>query len=102
MPEGHRLTIGHQLNCEGIALAAVAAIKKKMKAIPAVESVAVMRREYGLAHFGVQIDTIDGGQYILDWWMSLDIADPFVFPYKTWNLDKKETGVAYSDFGGFP
>ncbi len=96
------LSTGHKLSCDGIVLAVRDAVSKKLTAVPAVASVEKVSRSNGLAHAGLLLNTTDGGEYILDWWMSLDVENPYVFPFKPWDADKKETGIKYSDFGGFP
>jgi hypothetical protein len=81
---------GAQLQCNGIAEAAVAALTRRAGDFPNVKQFRLESRSEGFAHAAVYVETVDGGEYIVDWWMTLDVTNPMVFRYATW--DAAESG----------
>jgi len=94
-------SLGHRLNCVGIAEAAVAAINQKINSIPEISLTKKASRSASWPHAGVSVFTRDQGHYIMDWWMNLDPANPMMFKFADWDRARTETGIPFHEFKGF-
>lgn len=95
-------SVGYELQCTGIAEAACAAIMRAKTQLPAVKQAVLRSRTASYDHAGVGVETTDGGDYVIDWWVTLDAANPYVFRFSDWDAANADQGIAYSDFRGFP
>lgn len=95
-------SIGYELQCTGLAEAACAAIMKAKASVPAVANASVVARSSGFAHAGVLIETTDGGKYVVDWWLTLELKNPYLFLFDDWDQNISGSGVSYFHFKGFP
>jgi len=87
-------------SCDGIAEATSKAIQAKIDKVAHLVKVDAQAREKGYSHTGTMITMDDQTKYVLDWWKSLNIRDPFVFQYRNFMQDLGG-GVPLSDFKGF-
>ena len=87
-------------SCDGIAEATSNAIRPNIEKIAHLTRVDQQAREKGYSHTGTMIYMDDQTKYVLDWWKSLDIRDPFVFQYRNFMQDLGG-GIPFSDFKGF-
>jgi len=94
-------SVGYEYQCTGMAEAASAAIMAAKSQLPAVKFAEPRDRSEGLTHSGVWIETVDGGEYIVDWWTTLDIDNPYVFRYADWDQNQKSKGFEFKEFRGF-
>lgn len=94
-------SIGARYNCVGIAEASVKAIDTAMGALPRVAKVSKADRQKGFAHAAVRVDTQDGGAYVVDWWVTLNVWNPMLFRFDDWNNNKWFSGSEYLTFLGF-
>jgi hypothetical protein len=95
-------TLGYELQCTEIATTAAAAIERHKARIPGLKTAFQCARTEGFAHAGVQLDMDDGSQYVLDWWLTLDVANPVVFRFADFDLNRQQGGVAFERFTLFP
>lgn len=95
-------SVGYELQCTGIADAACAAIMRAKAQLPALQDASLKSRTEGFAHAGVGIETTDGGSYVIDWWLTLDVDNPYLFHFADWDNAKGDKGIRYGDFRGFP
>jgi len=91
---------GYKYSCDGIAEATSKAIAAKKDAVSNLKEVQQQAREKGYSHTGTMLIMDDETKYVLDWWKTLDIRDPFVFQYRNFMQDLGG-GIPYSDFKGF-
>jgi hypothetical protein len=91
---------GAELQCNGIVEVSVNALKRKSGDFPNVSEFRLASRTAGNAHAGVFVETVDGGEYVIDWWRTLKIANPLVFRHGVWDADKPG-GVLLENFVGF-
>ena len=94
-------SMGYELQCTEIATTAAEAIERRKAAIPALEAASVFPRSRGFAHAGVLLAMKGGGQYVLDWWLTLDVANPVVFRADDFDQDRGWAGVEFEKFNGF-
>jgi hypothetical protein len=94
-------SLGYELQCTEIAVTAAAAIERKKESIPALESASQCARSKGFAHAGVLLAMKGGSQYVLDWWLTLDVANPVVFRADDFDQDRGWAGVEFEEFRGF-
>ena len=86
---------------EGIAEATSNAIEARRGEAPHLKAVSQQAREKGYSHTGTLIEMDDGSRYVLDWWKSLSIRNPFVFRYRNFMQDLGG-GIPFTEFKGFP
>jgi hypothetical protein len=94
--------------CQGVAdavaLAFQAASKKKM--IPGINMGAGLvkdRNETFFGHYANVLETTNGREYILDWWMTLEIDNPMVWQRHEWNhYPIVHAGIPFKMFDEFP
>jgi len=55
----------------------------------------------GYAHHGLVLTTEGNEKYVIDWWLTLDVANPVVFRLEDFDMDRKGTGVPFEAFAGF-
>jgi len=87
-------------SCDGIAEATTNAIRPKIDKVAHLARVEAQAREKGYSHTGTMIYMDDQTKYVLDWWKSLNIRDPFVFQYRNFMQDLGG-GIPFSSFKGF-
>jgi hypothetical protein len=92
--------MAYKYSCDGIAEATSKAIQAKLDTVSHLKQVQQQAREKGYSHTGTMIVMDDQTKYVLDWWKSLDIRDPFVFQYTNFMQDLGG-GIPASDFKGF-
>ena len=92
--------MAYQYSCDGIAEATSKAIKAKIDTVLNLKEVGAMAREKGYSHTGTMLTMDDETKYVLDWWKSLNIRDPFVFQYRNFMQDLGG-GIPFSSFKGF-
>lgn len=114
---GDQSSTGYRLSCDGIADATAAAIsnviKKSSGSDPrwcnvvkeplreVLEAKSKARSiDHGFSHTGTAIYMKDGTQYVLDWWMSLNVEDPHIFRYDDF-IYNRGNSVRFSDFNGW-
>ena len=95
-----REQMAYLYSCDGIAEATTKAIKAKIDKVPHLVKVDEQAREKGYSHTGTMIVMDDETKYVLDWWKSLNIRDPFVFQYRNFMQDLGG-GIPLSAFNGF-
>jgi hypothetical protein len=95
-------TLGYELQCTEIATTAAEAIERRKVEIPALAAASQCARSAGFAHAGVQLDMKDRSQYVLDWWLTLDVANPVVFRFDDFDQDRKGAGIPFERFTMFP
>lgn len=95
-----REQMAYQYSCDGIAEATSKAIAAKKDTVSHLKEVQQQARVKGYSHTGTMITMDDDTKYVLDWWKSLDIRDPFVFQYQNFMQDLGG-GIPASDFKGF-
>ena len=95
-----REQLAYLYSCDGIAEATAAAIRPKVKEIPRLVRVDEQARERGYSHTGTLLEMDDGTKYVLDWWKSLSIRDPFVFKYQSFMWDLGD-GINYTNWSGY-
>ena len=95
-----REQMGYQYSCDGIAEATSKAIDAKKDTVSHLKNVQQQAREKGYSHTGTMLIMDDETKYVLDWWKTLDIRDPFVFQYRNFMQDLGG-GIPYSSFKGF-
>ena len=96
--------------CVGIANAvqeaATRALFTKKLNIPIDYSqhIARVRNDTFFGHYANKVVSSDGGEYVLDWWMTLEIRNPMVWRYSEWRqypLVCGTVGCPFSLFRGF-
>ena len=92
--------MAYQYSCDGIAEATSKAIQAKLSTVPHLAKCDAQAREKGYSHTGTMIVMDDETKYVLDWWKTLDIRDPFVFQYRNFMQDLGG-GIPASQFKGF-
>lgn len=96
--------------CQGVANAVqnafTAGITYKKKDIIGVDTGAGLVKERNITFFGHYANllvTSDGHQYILDWWMTLEIDNPMVWQRHEWNhYPIIHRGIPFKMFDRFP
>jgi hypothetical protein len=58
--------------------------------------------EADYAHRATCIQTRDRCEYVLDWWMTLEIDNPMVWELRDWKCGNGSAGVEFKSFTGFP
>jgi hypothetical protein len=98
-------SLGAELQCTGIAEAAQAAIEQRQQIsknfVPDLKKVSCHSRSEGYAHMGVVLTMKDDTNYVLDWWATLDIANPLVYKFDDFDMNRKDAAREYAQFGGF-
>jgi hypothetical protein len=94
-------SLGYELQCTEIAETAAAAIERQKAQIPSLAAASVFARSQGFAHAGVSLKMTVGGEYVLDWWLTLDVANPVVFRVDDFDQDRGGMGVPFEKFVGF-
>lgn len=96
---------GSELQCTAIAEAAKEAIDRKCKRVPGylpgLASTDCFSRSEGFAHMGLALKMTDSSKYVLDWWATLDVANPLVYRFDDFDNDRKDAAREYKRFGGF-
>jgi hypothetical protein len=92
--------IAYQYSCDGIAEATSKAIRRRLPTVAHLVSVDAQARERGYSHTGTLIMMDDKTKYVLDWWKTLNVRDPFVFQYRNFMQDLGG-GIPFSSFNGF-
>jgi hypothetical protein len=95
-----REQMAYQYSCDGIAEATSKAIQAKLGTVAGLKAVQQQARVKGYSHTGTMITMDDDTKYVLDWWKSLEIRDPFVFQYKNF-MEDLGGGIPFSEFKGF-
>ena len=95
-----REQMAYLYSCDGIAEATSKAIQAKIDTVAHLKEVGQQARVKGYSHTGTLIVMDDDTRYVLDWWKSLDIRDPFVFQFNNFMQDLGG-GIPASDFKGF-
>ena len=95
-----REQMGYKYSCDGIAEATSKAIAANLDTVSHLKQVQQQARIKGYSHTGTMITMDDDTKYVLDWWKSLDIRDPFVFQFNNFMQDLGG-GIPFSDFKGF-
>lgn len=95
--------------CQGVANAAAEAFQRfayQRKTIPGVKSEAGLvkdRNSTFFGHYANVLTTTDGREYILDWWMTLEIDNPMVWQRHEWNqYPLIHRGIPFKMFTFFP
>jgi hypothetical protein len=95
-----REAMAYQYSCDGIAEVTSKAINAKLDKVAHLAKCDQQAREKGYSHTGTMLVMDDETRYVLDWWKSLNIRDPFVFQYRNFMQDLGG-GIPYSSFKGF-
>ncbi len=92
---------GYELQCTAIVEAAVTAIEKRKGEVPGLKEASLMSRSEGFAHAGVHLEMKDKSKYVIDWWATLDVANPLLFVADDFDKNHKEKAILFKDFHGF-
>lgn len=95
-----RDSMAYLYSCDGIAEATSKAIQARISEVLHLVRVSSQARRKGYSHTGTLLEMDDGSKYVLDWWKSLSIRNPFVFRYLSF-MDDLGDGIPYTDFKGF-
>jgi hypothetical protein len=96
---------GYEYQCTEIAERAKAAIEKRRARdpafVPGLKRLGCYSRNAGFAHMGVVLTMADDSRYVLDWWATLDCANPLVYRFDDFDNDLKDAAREYKEFAGF-
>ena len=94
--------------CIGISTAVTAAVMTAWhkKELPWLVKVGDQRNDpEWFGHYAPKLTMHNGGEYIFDWWMTLEIFNPIVWRFEDWRQYPSPVvltrGVQFASFQGF-